>query len=91
MVGDYVHGAARTAVAATLVAQRTGLTDEQWWSRAAPALEKVLDPDRHPTATRVGAAAGAEYNAPSDPARAFGFGLGRLLDGVEAMVGTRRR
>ena len=86
MVGDFVHGAARTAVAATQVAQRTGLTDEEWWERAGPALAKVYDPDATPTATRVGAAAGAEYNAAVDPARAFEFGLARLLDGVAALI-----
>jgi AcrR family transcriptional regulator len=86
LVGDYVHGAARTAVAATLVAQRTGLTDEQWWEQAAPVLEQVLDPAATPTATRVGAAAGEEYNAASDPARAFDFGLSCLLDGVAARI-----
>lgn len=89
MVGDYVHGAARSAVAATLVAQRTGLTDEQWWAQAGPALEKVFRPESYPTAARVGAAAGAEYNAPGDPARAFEFGLTRLLDGVAALVERR--
>jgi AcrR family transcriptional regulator len=86
LVADYVHGAARTAVAATLVAQRTGLTDEQWWERAAPVLAEVLDPSATPTASRVGSAAGAEYNAASDPARAFEFGLARLLDGVAALL-----
>ncbi|WP_433375732.1 TetR/AcrR family transcriptional regulator [Actinoplanes sp. CA-142083] len=86
MVADYVHGAARTAVAATLVEQRTGLSDEQWWEQAAPALEKVIDPAATPTASRVGSAAGAEYNAASDPARAFEFGLARLLDGVAALM-----
>jgi AcrR family transcriptional regulator len=89
MVTDYVHGAVRSAVAATLVAQRTGLTDEQWWERAAPVLERVFDPGRHPTAERVGAAAGQEYQAAVDPARAFAFGLERLLDGVEALIGAR--
>lgn len=53
-------------------------------------LEKVFDPGRHPTATRVGAAAGAGYNAVADPARAFDFGLARLLDGIETLVSTRR-
>jgi AcrR family transcriptional regulator len=89
MVGDYVHGAARTAVAATLVAQRTGLTDEQWWEQAGPALARVFEPGRFPTAARVGAAAGAEYQAAVDPARAFEFGLHRLLDGVETLVDAR--
>lgn len=86
LIGDYVHGAARTAVAATLVAQRTGLTDEQWWEQAGPALQKVYVPERFPTATRVGSAAGAEYQGAVDPARAFEFGLERLLDGVESLV-----
>jgi AcrR family transcriptional regulator len=90
LVGDYVHGAARTAVSATLVAQRTGLTDEQWWEQAGPVLEKVLDPAATPTATRVGAAAGAEYNAASDPARAFEFGLSCLLDGLAARISPGR-
>ena len=89
MVTDYVHGAARTAVGATLVAQATGLSDEQWWERAAPVLEKVLDPARHPTAARVGAAAGEEYQAAADPSRAFAFGLERLLDGVERLIRDR--
>lgn len=86
LIGDYVHGAARSAVAATLVAQRTGLTDDQWWEQAGPALEKVYEPERFPIATRVGAAAGAEYQAPGDPHRAFEFGLQRLLDGVETLI-----
>lgn len=89
LIGDYVHGAARTAVSATLVAQRTGLTDEQWWEKAAPVLEKVLDPAATPTASRVGAAAGEEYNAAADPARAFEFGLARLLDGIAALIDAR--
>jgi AcrR family transcriptional regulator len=86
MVTDYVHGAVRGAVGATLVAQATGLSDEQWWERAGPVLEKVFDPGRHPTAARVGAAAGEEYQAAADPERAFAFGLERLLDGVESLV-----
>jgi AcrR family transcriptional regulator len=86
LVGDYVHGAARTAVAATQVAQRTGRTDEQWWERAGPVLAQVLDPEAHPTATRVGSAAGAEYNSAVDPARAFEFGLARLLEGVASLI-----
>ncbi|GAA2630061.1 TetR/AcrR family transcriptional regulator [Paractinoplanes durhamensis] len=90
MVGDYVHGAARTAVSATLVAQRTGRTDEQWWAEVAPVLEKVLDPAATPTATRVGAAAGEEYNAPGDPARAFEFGLRCLLNGIDVLIAKKR-
>jgi hypothetical protein len=89
LIGDYVHGAARSAVSATQVARATGQTDEQWWAEWAPLLEKVFDPDRYPTAARVGSAAGAEYGAATDPDRAFDFGLARLLDGVATLVHTR--
>ncbi len=89
LVGDYVHGAVRAAVEAAQAAQRTGITDEQWWQAYAPLLEKVLDPARYPTAARVGAAAGSEYGAASDPARSFDFGLQRVLDGIEAFLASR--
>lgn len=86
MISDYVHGAVRGQINAALVAERSGVTDQQWWRARAPLLEQVLDPDRFPLASRVGAAAGAAYGAASDPTRAFEFGLDRLLDGVAALV-----
>ncbi|MEV4482080.1 TetR/AcrR family transcriptional regulator [Micromonospora coxensis] len=90
LLDGYVHGAVRGAVEAAQAAQRTGMTDEQWWRAHAPYLEKVMDPQRFPTAARVGTAAGQEYQGPSDPARAFEFGLARVLDGVAVLIGERR-
>ncbi|SCG67763.1 TetR/AcrR family transcriptional regulator [Micromonospora halophytica] len=90
LVDGYVHGAVRGAVEAAQAAQRTGMTDEQWWRAHAPYLEKVMDPQRFPTAARVGSAAGQEYQGPSDPARAFEFGLARILDGVAVLIGERQ-
>jgi AcrR family transcriptional regulator len=89
VLADYVHGAVRGAVDAAQAEQRTGISDDEWWAEYAPLLEKVFDPDRYPTAARVGAAAGAEYGAASDPARAFEFGLQRLLDGIAVLVAAR--
>lgn len=89
LVGDYVHGAVRGQIEAATAQQRTGLTDDEWWAQWAPLLEKVFDAERYPVAARVGAASGAEYNAPADPARSFEFGLARVLDGIEAFVATR--
>ncbi|GAA5068082.1 AcrR family transcriptional regulator [Thermocatellispora tengchongensis] len=86
LVSDYVHGAVRTAVEQRQVERDTGKTDEQWWQEWAPLLEKVFDADRHPTAARVGAAAGAAYNAAAAPDRAFEFGLQRILDGIEHLI-----
>ncbi|MET8145816.1 TetR/AcrR family transcriptional regulator [Sphaerisporangium sp. NPDC005288] len=89
LVAGFVHGAARGAVDAAQVAQRTGVSDEQWWWAHAPYLAKVMDPSRYPLSARVGTAAGEEYGAASAPQQAFEFGLQRVLDGVEALV-TRR-
>jgi AcrR family transcriptional regulator len=89
LFGDYVYGAARTAVEAAQAEQRTGMTGAQWWETYAPLVQRVFDPERYPTAARVGEAAGTEYGAPSDPARSFEFGLQRLLDGIEAFIRSR--
>ncbi|WBB80801.1 TetR/AcrR family transcriptional regulator [Micromonospora sp. WMMD882] len=90
LVHGYVHGAVRGAVEAAQAARHTGMTDDQWWHAHAPYLEKVLDARRWPTAARVGAAAGQEYGAATDPTRAFTFGLDRILDGVTTLVAARR-
>lgn len=89
LILGHVEGAARRAIDAAQAAQRTGLTDAQWWGAHAPLLAKFLDARRFPTAARVGAAAGAAYGAAYDPEHAFEFGLQRILDGIDALVRTR--
>jgi AcrR family transcriptional regulator len=89
LVLDYVNGAARSAVDAEHAERRTGRSGEQWWAEYAPLLERVFDPERYPVAARVGAAAGEEYEAAADPARAFDFGLARVIDGIAALVERR--
>jgi AcrR family transcriptional regulator len=89
LINGYVHGAVRGAVEAAEAERRTGLTDTQWWSKAAPQLERVFDPARFPVAARVGAAAGEEHQAAIDPVHAFEFGLARVLDGIDALVRAR--
>jgi AcrR family transcriptional regulator len=90
LVLGYVQSSARQALEATLVEQRTGLTDDEWWSAQAPLLDQVIDPDRFPVATRVGTAATEAYRGLWDPDHTFEFGLQRVLDGIEALVGARR-
>jgi AcrR family transcriptional regulator len=89
LVLGYVLSSARQALEATLVEQRTGLTDEEWWSAQAPLLEQVLEPDRFPTASRVGTAASKAYEGLWDPDHSFEFGLQRVLDGIEVLVKSR--
>jgi hypothetical protein len=52
-------------------------------------LERLVDYDAYPLASRVGTAAGEAHGAASDPQHAFEFGLQRLLDGVEVLVQGR--
>ena len=89
LVLGYVQGAARGSVEAAQAEQRTGISDADWWAANAPLLERVLDPARYPTATRVGAAAGEEHAAAYAPEHNFEFGLARVLDGIEVLVRSR--
>jgi AcrR family transcriptional regulator len=89
LLADFVHGSVRAALNQAQAQQHTGMSELEWWEKFQPLLAKVYDPERFPTATRVGAAAGEEFQAASAPQRTFAFGLERLLDGVEALVQTR--
>jgi AcrR family transcriptional regulator len=83
---DFTAGAARTSVTARRTAERSGISDAQWWEINAPLLERVMPGDAYPISGRVGTAAGQEFNALGDPARSFQFGLDRILDGLERML-----
>jgi AcrR family transcriptional regulator len=89
LIGAYVGGAVRATIEARQAERASGQTDAQWWADRAPLFEKVFDPERFPTAARVGAAVGADYEAVNHPERAFEFGLARLLDGLEAFIAAR--
>jgi AcrR family transcriptional regulator len=90
LVLGYVHGAARGAVEAAQVEQRTGISGEQWWWAHAPLLEKIFDGTRYPLAARVGTAAGEAHGSPYDAEHNFEFGLPRVLDGIAVLVESQR-
>jgi hypothetical protein len=52
-------------------------------------LKRVLEPERYPIASRVGAAAGEAHNAAFAPEHAFVFGLSTVLDGIEFLIQAR--
>lgn len=89
LIGGHAETAARRSFESAQIAQRSDMTDEQWWQANAPLLEEIFDPDPYPLAARVGTAAGQAYHAASDPEHAFEFGLQRLLDGIEALLRAR--
>ncbi|GIF15071.1 TetR/AcrR family transcriptional regulator [Actinoplanes teichomyceticus] len=86
----FVQSAARAAADARAAAGRSHETDWAWWQERGPVFEAVFDRHAYPTATRVGAAAGAALGTAYDPAHAYAFGLQRVLDGLGALIDSRR-
>ncbi|MFD6469297.1 TetR/AcrR family transcriptional regulator [Streptomyces goshikiensis] len=82
----FVHAAARSAAEAAAIRQDSAMSEEQWWAANAPLLTRVFDPDKYPTAARVGAAAGAAHGAAYSPDHAYHFGLQRVLDGLGTLI-----
>ncbi|MDT7800674.1 MAG: hypothetical protein QOI78_4107 [Actinomycetota bacterium] len=91
IVNGLVRATARTSVDAARLVRASGLTDAQWWERAAPVLAGIpaADAANYPLASRVGQAAGETHNAASDAAHSFRFGLARVLDGIETLISAR--
>lgn len=89
LIGGFVQGAVRGVVDAAEVERQSGLTELQWWEACAPLFAQVFDPERFPVVTRVGAAAGEEHQSATSPHHGFGFGLERVLDGIDVLVRAR--
>jgi AcrR family transcriptional regulator len=89
LVTGFAASSARVSVDAAQAERRTGITDLQWWEATAPVLDKVADYTRYPLGSRVGTAAGQEYDSAVGPEHAFEFGLQRVLDGIEALIRSR--
>jgi hypothetical protein len=85
----FVQAAAQAAADATRSQRESAMTDEQWWAANQPLLARVLDPDRYPTAARVGTAAGTAHGAAYNPDHAYEFGLQRVLDGLGVLIESR--
>lgn len=79
----------RSSTRQVLSAASPEVADGDWWERAGPVLEGVLDPAAYPLASRVGQAAGETYGAAADPERAYTFGLQTILDGIEALIARK--
>ncbi|MBO0779221.1 MAG: TetR/AcrR family transcriptional regulator [Ktedonobacteraceae bacterium] len=90
LILTYVEGTARAQIIRDRTQQDSGMTDEEWWVAHAPILDKLVDPTRFPVATRVGISAGQEYQGATSPEFAFHFGLERILDGVAALIASKK-
>ncbi|WP_406284668.1 TetR/AcrR family transcriptional regulator [Embleya sp. NBC_00896] len=82
--GGYVGGLARIHLNAVHAAQRSGISDEEFWSAQAPVLNAAMASGRYP---RLAALAEDAYT--TDGEAVFEFGLQRLLDGLESYIDQR--
>lgn len=82
----FVRIAAQDAAQADAERAASAMSDQEWWEVNGPLLAKVLDPERFPTAVRVGQAAGEAHDAAYDADHAFEFGLERTLDGLAPII-----
>lgn len=82
----FVRTAAQDAAQSDAERAASGMDDQEWWEANGPLLAKVLDPERFPTAVRVGQAAGEAHDAAYNAEHAFEFGLARTLDGLAALI-----
>ncbi|MER7752198.1 TetR/AcrR family transcriptional regulator C-terminal domain-containing protein [Kitasatospora sp. NPDC097643] len=81
---SYVQGIAVHLERETQAEARTGLTEQEWMDRRAPALAALVGTTRHPVFARVTAGLRDGYDMDLDAL--FAFGLRPLLDGVAVMI-----
>lgn len=84
-VDSFVTGLARHRLQHAAVIELTGLSDEEFWNRHLPVLERVMCSGDYPAMAALREDAfsmGWDDN--------FEWGLQRLLDGIEALVNSRR-
>ncbi|WP_378729597.1 TetR/AcrR family transcriptional regulator [Nocardia brasiliensis] len=83
MISGYVDGVARTQLYQEEVERKTGLTDAEFWAAQYPVLERALASGRYPVMASL---AEDSFDRGFDH---FGFGLQRILDGLEHYVAQR--
>jgi len=87
MLANYVRGTAVGLEEEQQAVQETGMTDADWLEAQHERLAAALAGGRLPMMTRALLGEGVEFNLDI----LLEFGLQRLLDGLERMVGAGRR
>ena len=80
LVGRLVDAEAAALVEAARSERGTGVSDEEWWGARDSLFAHF---DRFPTLTRLWETGGFDQPDP------FGFGLARVLDGIELLIRQR--
>ncbi|RSM79402.1 TetR/AcrR family transcriptional regulator [Kibdelosporangium aridum] len=85
LVDGYVTNATRAVMDAAQVAERTGLSDEDYWEAHKPFLERFLTQGNYPNMMKMHEGVFEEAIATS-----FEYGLQRVLDGLEVLINSRK-
>ncbi|MFC6880988.1 TetR/AcrR family transcriptional regulator [Actinomadura yumaensis] len=88
VLNGYVESVARSRVAFTEEARRTGLTMEEWMRRSIPYVKRLLADGDHPLFARVITHARQPH---MDDEQQFRYGLDRVLDCIAAALPTDPR
>lgn len=86
LLSGHVESMAGRAVEIRRDAERSGVSDDEWWYSVLPVLSTVMSDRSYPLSARVGSTIGAPH-LPTE--YGFEFGLTRILDGVGALVRSR--
>jgi AcrR family transcriptional regulator len=81
LVDGYVVGATRNEIEATQAAERTGISDEQFWAAHEPFMIEMMSTGNYPNMAQLPDVVFEESSN-----TAFDFGLDRVIDGVEALI-----
>ena len=84
-LSSFVAGLAKTTIEAMQAADRTGISDEEWWEIQGEYVGPAVVAGQLPMLTKVGEA--GAFNSMFDN---FEFGLQRMLDGLGVLIDRRR-
>jgi tetracycline repressor-like protein len=84
-LSSFVAGLAKTTIEAMQAADRTGISDEEWWEIQGEYVGPAVVAGQLPMLTKVGEA--GAFNSMFDN---FEFGLQRVLDGLGVLIDRRR-
>lgn len=87
LILSHVEATARAGRRLKRTQDDSGMSDAEWWSIVAPALEQVVDDGDLVVSNRVGTAVGTGFDSANvSPTHALTFGLETILDGIQAAL-----
>lgn len=87
LIESHAVASAAASVNARELARTSGHSDAEWWQVNEPVLSQVMQGEEFPVSGRVGTAVGEKYQAITDPAAVYRYGLEVILDGVRTRLG----